>query len=316
VRWWTRGLLALVALLLVAVGALWLYLDEATQTVLERGGEAALGVATSVGHVSVRPLSGRIEIERVRIANPPGFSDEPFLALETGRVEIALGSLSSDIVVLPSIELRGVALRLEKQGRRANYDGLLARDADDASDGTRDGGGRGVVVRRLSIDGVTAHLDAEIVPGTFRAMQVRIPRIVLDDVGGETAGGVLASELSRLVIDAVLVALVREGVALPRQLVARVGRLPLDVVGEAGALSKGLGALLGGDDESTSRSASPRCVRIAARSPATSPRAAVAGRFARRRWPSQAASSARPITFSSRIGFTPSKIGSTVASTT
>jgi len=231
VRWLIRLVGALVLLVVLTLGGLWFYLDEATQTAIEAGGEAALGVPTRVADVRVRPAGGRIEIAGVRIANPPGFSDEAFLVLADGEVEIELASLTRDVVVLPVMALSGIELRLEKKGAKANYDALLT-GSDDPAPPANAGAGRGVVVRTLTIGGVTAYLDPGVVIGTRRALTVEIPEIVLRDIGSGTDGGVLTSQLSEIVIDAVLAALARKGIGLPAGLVADLRNLPLEVRGE------------------------------------------------------------------------------------
>ena len=150
--------------------------------------------------MSVQPFAGRIDIAGVRIANPPGFSNEPFFSLGGGRVEVDLGTLTEHVVVLPVIALRDITLRLERKGNRANYDALLAGaggGGDSTPAGSDGGGGPGVVVRELTIDGVTAHIDGGVVLDSRRALTVEVPKIVLRDVGTETEGACWPSSSAR-----------------------------------------------------------------------------------------------------------------------
>jgi len=232
-RWLLRLGLAAVLLVVVAVAALWWYLDDAAMAAIEQGGELALGVPTKVDGVSVQPIAGRIEIEGVRIANPPGFSSRPFFSLGGGLVELDLASLLGDVVVVPVIALRDIELRLEQKGRRGNYDALIAGAGGSSAEASEAGSsGRGLLVRELRIENVVAHIDAEIVPGSRRALLVEIPTIVLRDIGSDSDSGVLASQLSEIVIDAVLAALLKQGVGLPPGLVADLKSLPVEVRGQ------------------------------------------------------------------------------------
>ena len=235
-RWLVRLFVAFAALLAVAIGGLWFYLDDATLSAIEQGGEAMLGVSTTVDRVSVRPVSGRVEFDGVQIANPDGFSEHPFFSLGEGRVELELASLLRDVVVLPLFSLSDIDLRLETRGRRANYDALIAGRASDPDAGAESSasdsqsGGLRVRIETVRIERVVAHIDAAVL-GARRSATIEIPEIVLRDVGSGSEGGVPASELGEIVVDAVIAVLAKEGVSLPSLLVGSLASLPVELAG-------------------------------------------------------------------------------------
>jgi hypothetical protein len=85
------------------------------------------------------------------------------------------------------------------------------------------------VIRELLILDVVADVGAVELLGERGRLEVLVPEIRLSDVGGSE--GVAMSELSSIVIKAVLTAVARSGTGLPREL--------------AGALHGGLGGLTG-----------------------------------------------------------------------
>ena len=101
-----------------------------------------------------------------------------------------------------------------------------------------------MIVRELVLRDVVAHVDREVLDTGAGDLVVRIPEIALRDVGSHSDGGVLASELSSVVVAAIVRAMVEKGVALPISLVRRTATLPLDVgVEVTGAVARAIGGV-------------------------------------------------------------------------
>ena len=115
------GLLALI-LLVVAAG---FFLDRGARAAVEKGVSYALGVPTSAGSVSVRPMQGSLGISELAISNPAGFSEHAFLRLDKAALSVQLSSLMKDVVEVPSLELSGIQLHLEGRGAKTNYGAIL-----------------------------------------------------------------------------------------------------------------------------------------------------------------------------------------------
>ncbi|MEO6708441.1 MAG: hypothetical protein ABI054_14400, partial [Planctomycetota bacterium] len=114
----------LVLVLLLGVAAAF-YLDRGARIAVEKGVSYALAVPTTAGSVSIRPMQGTLGLEKLHIANPPGFSDQAFLKLDQASMHLSVASLLKDVVEVPSLELSGIQLRLEGRGLKTNYGAIL-----------------------------------------------------------------------------------------------------------------------------------------------------------------------------------------------
>lgn len=110
-----------VVLLLVAVVAVFLFVDAIAKGAIERGATYALGVQTTLGSADVGITSGEFGMKGLRVANPEGFASDHFMTLGSGVVAVSLGTLRQDVVELPLLALSGIDLRLEKKGALSNY---------------------------------------------------------------------------------------------------------------------------------------------------------------------------------------------------
>jgi len=252
------GIVAVLVVVAVAVPVL--YVDSLARSALEDGATATFGVPTEVGSVSLGLFSGRVGVGGFRVANPEGYEAERFLAIERGRFSVGLGTFLEDTVVVPEFVLEDVSLSLEKRPGGSNYQAILAnmqKGAPPPDPGAAPG--KTFVIRDLRILDVEARLRLEGPGGVVgKSLDVEIPEIRLRDVGSESDGGVVASQVWATVLTAVLQAVVREGAS-------RVGRTAGEALEEAAggavegagelggkagdAVRKGLGGLLGGEEE-------------------------------------------------------------------
>ena len=206
-------LFALVALVLALLGLSFAAGGIAGRA-LERAGEEALGVETSVGAVRLGFLSGTVDLGGLEIANPAGFEAEHFLALERGAVEASLGTLLSDLVEVPRVELEGIELVIEQGLEGSNYGTLL--EHLEQGDGGGEGGGQRFVVRELAIRDVVASFTLRLPAGEPTRTTVTVPELVLTDVG---SGGRPLREVVGEVVSALLGAVVEGGAGeLPAEL--------------------------------------------------------------------------------------------------
>lgn len=240
---WIAIVLAL--LLAVGVGVLYWRLDSIAEAAIERGGSSALGVPTTVTAVLLRPFAGAFSVLGLDIANPPDY-EGAFIQLGRVHLDVDMGTLLQPTIVAPELTISGVEVMLERRLRSSNYDTILAgsRGAQGQPAPPTDDGAAAVqfVVQSLVIRDVTARIRIVAVPGVEgagREAVVRIPEIVLENVGSRTEGGVVAGELLRMVLGAVLQAVVREGPQLPidmagelRGRLGQFGSLPLAMKGD------------------------------------------------------------------------------------
>jgi hypothetical protein len=216
-----KALLHTSLLLLALVIATFLYLDRIVGAAVERGGGEALGVETDVGGVQIALLRGHVGITRLEIANPQGFSSDPFLRLGRIRVHVPPQALLGDPVVIPSIVLEDLELKVEGSAAGTNYGRILGHASAQGGGGEASAGspGKKFVVKELVVRNIRANVTVGMgsrVAGTV----LEVPEIRLQDLGTSSSGGVDLAALIGQVTSGVLQNVVRK----QPQLAGLVGR--------------------------------------------------------------------------------------------
>lgn len=197
---WILRILGVVAVLLIAaVGVGWLMINSLAKAGIERGGSRALGAQTTVDDVAVSLWGGTVDLGNLKIANPPGFSDSPFLKTGTFSLGVDAGSLFSDTVQVRHFELDGVTFSIEQTLKGSNLGAIMENLRKLGSGGDPNAPGKKVRVDRIVIRNVTARFDllSELHGG--EAVELHIPEVVLEDVSNEP-GGVDMPQLIRRVL--------------------------------------------------------------------------------------------------------------------
>ncbi len=189
-RWiWT--IVSVVVVLLVAtVAGAWLMIDHLARQAVQQGGQYALGVPTTVDTVDLSLLGGTLRMETLSVANPAGYKSDHLV--RTGRFDLAVqpSSVLTDTVRIPTFELNGLDLNIEGKGLKTNVAEVLdhvkkmgggGSGAQPQAQPQDKGGGKKVVIDRVTIRGVVAHVLLGL-PGA-QPVTVNVPAIELKDVG-------------------------------------------------------------------------------------------------------------------------------------
>lgn len=216
---------AVLLLLLVAVVGIFVYIDSIAKAAIERGATYALGVETTLGSADVGVLSGEFAMRGLEVDNPDGFDSDHFLRIERGDVEVNLASLWQDTVELPLLALRGVDMKLERTPAGANYqvilDNLKRFESNQSKDpAPTDESERTFVVREVLISDVNVEVDLLPIGGQLNRVEVAIDEIRLTNLGSE---GVSMSQLTDVIIQAILAAVVQNATDLPTDLINDLG---------------------------------------------------------------------------------------------
>ena len=203
----------LLVLILIALVAAVVYVDQIAEAAVERGGSRALGVETEVGSVDVGLLAGDIELERLRVANPEGFEEPDFLAIEHLLLEVSTESLREPVVEVPRLVMQDVRVVLEKREGRTNYKVIL-ENLERLQKGEKDPApedGKKFIIRNVLVADLTAQVDLLPVGGDLvPPAVVRIQEISLENVG-TSEEGMSISELTAKLVQLVLEAVVQQG---------------------------------------------------------------------------------------------------------
>jgi hypothetical protein len=237
-----KGLLAvLIVLLVVVIGVpigVLVYIDSIAKSAVEHGGTYALGVKTTLDSMDVGVASGRVEMARLNIDNPAGFDTPHFLHLDDGRFAVSLGTLREDKIVSPELTLSGVSMNLERKGGKSNYaviiDNLKRFESKDkpAEKKEETKSGKRFIIERVAINDVKVQVDLLPIGGELTRVPLHLDQVVLTNVGSDGDKGVMLADLTAILTEAILAAVVEKGGDL----------IPKDIAGE---LTKGLEGLEG-----------------------------------------------------------------------
>jgi len=205
-----RLVLAVVVLVLVAgiIGYIWL--DTIAKAAVEHGGTYAMDVKTTVDTVSLQPFSGKMQMDKLKVANPKGFSGPHLMQSGKFDVEVVPGSLMGDTVEIKKFELDGLDMHIEQQMSSSNISVIMKNlqrlggdepEDKEASEGTK------FKVDEITIRNVVAHVKVLVGP----ELTIKIPEIKMEGVTDDNAAGVVLPELVGRILPAVLAAVLESG---------------------------------------------------------------------------------------------------------
>ena len=216
-RWLLRGAGALFLLVALAAGAVWWRLDALVKRAIESGASERLGVETTISTLLLRPLSGKLWLRELRIANPSGY-DGSFLHVAEAHGELDVSTLRRDVIEVREITLTGVELTLEEKAGGSNYDAIVknlhTRAA--AAPAGAEKSGPSVRVHDLYVRDVTGHVRL----GPAPALALEVPEIHLQQLGGPS--GATTGEITAEVVEAILTTVATRAPGMPFHLAGRI----------------------------------------------------------------------------------------------
>ncbi len=217
----------LAAVLLVAL----LFIDSIAKTGVEKGATFAMGVNTTLSHAHVGVFSGEFSMSGLSIDNPAGYKKPKFFELGDAGVAVSLGSLTKDVVEVPTLELSDISVDLERNTNGSNYQTILdnlKRFEGSGGEKKAESTGKKFIIRQVTVRNVTVRADMIGLPGGASAITVPIHEVKLSNVGS-AEGGASTGQIAATVVKAVLASAAAEG----------QGLLPTDIVGDLkGGLSQ------------------------------------------------------------------------------
>ena len=239
----------ILALVLVAgLVAVFVAIDSIARAAIETGATLALGVETTLDDADVGVARGEFAMSGLSVSNPEGYDASHFITLSDGRTAVSLGTLREDVVEIPTLELTGLDMQLEKKGGVANYDVILENlkrfeSDDDGSEEAEEEDSRKFVVKQLVIRDVTVHTALLPVGGKLTRADLRVDELKLENIGSG-GDGLPMGKLVAVIVQAVFVAIVEKGAHLPAELVAGIsgGLESLGSLANVDVLVDGVGA--------------------------------------------------------------------------
>ncbi len=239
-----RTVLVLFSLLVVAAVIAYFSLDRILKTTVEKQTSASLKLNTTLDSARLSLFGGKVNLNRLRIASPQGFS-APHM-LELGDVDLAVryGQLRKDPIHVQSLTLNQPRLVIEQSNGVVNFKKAL--DRMPASDSSAE------KPVKLIIDELKMQ-DAQVVihpglPGVRQEITVPVPSIALKNVGsgGGSHNGAAIKDVAMVVI-AALAGSAAESGSLPTELKAILQLNVGQVAGVRQALAKDATKVLQGE---------------------------------------------------------------------
>jgi len=128
-----RGGLVVVLLLVVALVAVFFSLNGIIKNVVQTQGTKATGVATTLEEVNLSPFSGALALDGFALANPEGFGDENLFQFNHAAVQVKLGSLLGDEIVVPQVHVDGAEVLVSLHDGKLNIQVLQQQMAGQSS---------------------------------------------------------------------------------------------------------------------------------------------------------------------------------------
>lgn len=200
-------MIGIVIVLVIVAAVAWMMIDSIAAGAIEKGGTYALGVPVTVDNVDIGLIGGSVGLDGLTVANPEGFTEPHLMAAGHFGLKIEGGSVLSDTVRVPLIELNGLDVYYIKTGDGDNVQPILDNLERFKSDAPAEDEpaaeakpGRKFIVDRLTMTDITLHLRVPVV-GT---RTVKINRIEMDGLTQDNAQGMAMSELMGRIVPAVL----------------------------------------------------------------------------------------------------------------
>src|SRR2546423_12210340 len=192
-----RIAVAVVALIIIALGILYFNLNRIIKHTIEVQSTDSLNLQTRLGSARLAIFGGNFSMNDLQIASPQGFSAPKILQLDKGAVQVSYGELRSDPIHINSLTLRKPAIVVEQANGKFNFQAVMDQipKSDPNAKEIR------VIIDELKIEDAIVVLHPGL-PGLSQEIKVNVPSLDLHDIGtGEgNKNGAAIKDVALLVI--------------------------------------------------------------------------------------------------------------------
>ena len=214
---------ALVLILAIGLGIYYVLtnLDSIVKAAIEKYGSEATHTAVRVDSVKISLTDGLGAIGGLTVANPKDFDTPYAFSLGEIRTKIDIKSLKEEPYVIKEITVRAPEVFYEiNKDRQGSLNQLKEQLAPAASPGTKTKGEQTkvagkeprLIIRRLHFS--EGSLNAKIVPLKNKNYVLRLPKLVMSNLGGKTGatGAQIANEILKRLSDQALAEIKKKGI--------------------------------------------------------------------------------------------------------
>jgi hypothetical protein len=163
-KWILRIAIAFLMLVVIGLVAIYFSLDSLVRYGVERGATQATGQTTSLHSASVSIFGGTLELSGLDVDNPTGYSSAKIFAMKDCKASAQIGSLFTNDVVIPEIDIDGLEVTIEQNGLKSNLSDVLnvSKSTTPAAGGSTapTPPGRNIHVGVIKLTGTIVHLSA------------------------------------------------------------------------------------------------------------------------------------------------------------
>ena len=206
------ALIAVVAVIGIAVSWLLGSLDGIVKNQIESIGSELTGVLVTVESVKIDLGKGLGTIAGLKIANPDGYNTDAALTLNVLSLNLDLGSLSGDPLILEKLVIESLEGNLELRDGSTNLSEIVANiqaddgEAEKKTEETESGKPLKLSINELLIS------NAKITVTDKDVAEVKtLPTITLSDVGGEKGG--TPAQVSGVIVSTLISEILKEAAA-------------------------------------------------------------------------------------------------------
>ena len=221
-----RIVVVLVSLLVVAGVIVYFTVDGIVKRNIEKQGTTSLKLTTTLNSAHLSLLGGKVKLNKLGIASPPGFSAPRMLEMHDINLGVSYGELRKDPIHVQSLVLNQPRLVIEQSGGGMNR---LPPSESSSKEPIK------LVIDDLQIKDAQVFIHPGL-PGVSKEITVPVPSIVLKNVGSGhgSQNGAAIKDVAMVVISA-LAAKAAESGPLPPQLKALLQLNAGQVAGKLGA---------------------------------------------------------------------------------
>ncbi len=204
---WTAGVL------LVVLAALVLLRDILIENAIRKFGTMVVGTQVDIGSFESSLFSGTVRIKDLTVANPPGFEAPNALAIGYLSVQVDLGTLTSQRILVKEVDIRQLSVNFEAtltghtnltdlQDNVERFSAANAQEANEekaaAPENTSKTAQKEVVIRILRMEQSDVSFSSNLIATTAT---LPLPAVQLNDIGeGQSLGETINELFARLLL--------------------------------------------------------------------------------------------------------------------
>ena len=191
-----KVLIGIGVVLVVLVVVVALFLGPIIKTSVETIGPQVTGVDITLEKAGINLLTGNVKLKGLIIGNPEGFKTPSLMELNQFVVDLNMGSLFTDTIVIKKIHIDGPQITYEQALRSSNFSTLLknlepdekapAEEPDEKVAKKKKAPAKKVVIEDFLFENGNVNVSITLAGG--KQLTVPLATIHLEDIGKETDG--------------------------------------------------------------------------------------------------------------------------------